>query len=190
MRYLNSSELAQFHMGFLTMCKKNAITNGDEVWGYPSGFLQCDTYTFKCRYGDMYLGHEDFNREQRWWMPISLQNQQASNELSIAFEMNIPKFDNKYVSVHYAIDEKQFVHILHKGKFTIGHGSASMAEFFNYYRNNPAGWPVIQYNYQDYLLLGVASLSMTDKEFETLLSSLADFANYIPDFKTRYRTTS
>ena len=91
------------------------------------------------------------------------------------------------LSVHYAIDENNIVHILHKGKFTVRHGSVSMWKFFDYYRKSRGKWQLIHWNNHDYLVLGKVNLAVTDAEFAELLDSLAEFARYIPDFKINYR---
>jgi len=171
------------------MCEKHGTVAGQRRWGFPSGGIDCDTYFFNTAQGTMYLAHADFVREARWWIPIGLQTQQTVSDLTIAFEMNIPKQRNMYVSVHYAIDDDNRVHILHKGKVTVGHGSVSMDEFFRYYRNNPGRWPAINFSVYEYLELGKVSIPITDDEFLGLLESLAAFADYMPGFKDNYRST-
>lgn len=187
MRYANNSELSQFHDAFLAMCEKHATTKNEEGWGFPTGVIYCDTYSFNTQQGAMHIGHDDFIEEQRWWLPIGLESQAYVNEFAIAFEMNIPRTKNMHVSIHYTIDDNQTVHILHKGKFAVGHSSVSMNEFFSYYRKNPGKWPVIGFFGYDYLELGKVSLSITDDEFLGLLESLAEFAKYIPGFKDNHR---
>lgn len=187
MRYLNSDELSQFHDAFLKMCKKHAITKDEWGWGFPTGVIHCDTYSFKTRKGTTYIGHEDFDKEGRWWIPIGLEMQAFGSELAIAYEMNIPKARNMHLSVHYVADDDNRIHILHKGKFTVGHRAVSMNEFFNYYRKNPGRWPVINFSGYEYLELGTGSRPITDDEFLGLLESLAEFADYIPGFKHGYR---
>lgn len=188
MRYANSADLSQFHDSFLAMCEKHATAKDVEDWGFPTGAIDCDTYSFDTKQGTMYIGHDDFQAKQRWWIPISLEEDQTYiTQLVIAFEMCIPKADNRYLSVHYVLDDDGRVHILHKGKFTIGHGSASMSEFFDYYRKHPGRWPIVVVNFQDYLELGKVSLPINDDEFLGLLESLAEFANYIPEFKNNFR---
>ena len=187
MRYLNSDELSQFHDAFLTMCEKHATTKDEWGWGFPTGVIDCDTYSLETQKGTMYIGHEDFDKERRWWIPIGLESQAFGNELAIAFEMNIPKARNMHLSVHYTIDDNQKVHVLHKGKFTVGHGAVSMYEFFDYYKKNPGKWPVINFSFYEYLELGKVSLPIPDNEFLTLVESLAEFADYIPGFKDKYR---
>ena len=186
MQYANSAELSRFHDAFLTMCEKHAATRDEEEWGFPSGIIDCDTYSFNTEQGMMYIGHSDTVVENRWWIPIGLESQAYINELAIAFEMNIPRTENLHLSVHYAIDDNNYIHILHKGKVTARYG-LRMEEFFNYYRNNPGRWPVISFFGYDYLELGKVSLPITDDEFLGLLESLAGFANYIPGFKDNYR---
>jgi len=187
MRYLNSSELTQFHDSLLAMCQRHAIVKNVKGWGFPTGVIDCDTYSFKTRQGTMYIGHDDFIEEQRWWIPIGLESQAFINELAIAFEMNIPKTPNKHLSVHYAIDSNQKVHMLHKGKFTVGYGSVSMSDFFDYYRKYPGKWQLLKFNYYNYLLLAKVNLVLTDADFTQLLDSLAGFARYIPGYKSSYR---
>ena len=187
MHYLNDSELSQFHDALLKMFQKHAINVSEDSWGFPSGMLYCDTYSFNTKYGTLYVGHDDFIEEKRWWIPVTLKEQVYGDQLPIAFEMNIPKTRNMHLSVHYAIDDSNIVHILHKGKFTVRHGSVSMYKFFSYYQNNPRSWPVISFSGYDYLELGKVNLALTDGEFLGLLESLAEFANYIPGFKDNYR---
>ena len=187
MRYLNSLELSQFHDALLKMVQKHATNVGEDSWGYPSGVHYCDTYSFNTKYGTLYMGHDDFIEEKRWWVPIALEEQISGHQLPIAFEMCIPKTRNMHVSVHYAIDDNNIVHILHKGKFTVGHGSVSMWEFFDYYRKNRGKWQLIKFNYYDYLVLGKVNLVITDTDFAELLESLAEFARYIPNYKSNYR---
>jgi hypothetical protein len=187
MRYLNSTELSQFHDVLLIMFKKHATEQGEEGWGYPTGIHYCDTYSFNTKHGTMYIGHDDFIPEARWWIPIGLEEQRVADWLTISFEMCIPKTENRYISVHYTIDDNNIIHILHKGKFTVGHGSVNMFEFFDYYQKNPGKWPLIKYNYYDYLEIGRVNLALTDADFVGLLDSLAEFARYIPDFKNNYR---
>ena len=187
MRYLNSLELSQFHDILLKMFQKHATNVRKKDWGHPHGTDYCDTYSFNTKYGTLHIGHDDYVQEERWWIPIVLEEQISGAQLSIAFEMNIPKTRNMRLSVHYAIDENNIVHILHKGKFTVRHGSVSMSQFFGYYGKNPGKWQLIHWNNHDYLVLGKVNLVLTDAEFIGLLDSLADFANYIPDFKMKYR---
>jgi hypothetical protein len=187
MRYLNSSELSQFHDALLGMCDKHATNKGEEGWGYPTGVHYCDTYSFDSKFGLLYIGHDDFIAEKRWWIPVALEEQVSGEQLPISFEMCIPKTENRYVSVHYTVDDNKIVHILHKGKFTVGHGSVSMYDFFNYYRKIPGKWQLINFYGYDYLELGRVNLILTDVDFVGLLDSLAEFARYIPDFKIRYR---
>lgn len=187
MRYLYNSELSRFHEAFLTMCEKHTSKKAGEEWGFPTGIIDCDTYSFNTEQGMLYIGHSDAVVENRWWIPIGLESQAYVNELAIAFEMNIPKTRNMHLSVHYAIDDDNRIHILHKGKVTVGHGAVSMYEFFDYYRNNPGRWPVTSFPGYDYLEMGRISLPVTDDEFLGLLESLAGFANYIQGFKDNYR---
>lgn len=186
MRYLNSSELSRFHDSFMAMCEKHATAKDEESWGFPTGIIDCDTYSFNTEQGVMYIGHSAIVVENRWWIPISLESQAYVNELAIAFEMNIPRTKNMHVSIHYAIDDNNKVHILHKGKVTARHGLA-MSDFLEYYQKNPGRWPVISFSSYEYLELGKVSLLITDDEFFGLLESLAGFANYIPGFKDKYR---
>jgi hypothetical protein len=187
MRYANNAELSQFHDAFLAMCEKHAVAKDEDEWGYPHGVTYCDTFSFNTKHGTMYIGHDDLTEKNRWWIPIGLEEQIVWDYLSISFEMCIPKTRNMRVSIHYALDDNNIVHILHKGKFTVGHGSVSMDDFFNYYRRNPGRWQVISFNYQDYLELGKVSLVINYAEFLDLLESLAEFANYIAGFKDNYR---
>jgi hypothetical protein len=187
MKYANSDELYRFHDTLLAMCKKYAISKNQTQWGFPSGVIYCDTYLLNTRQGMIYIGHEDFVQEQRWWIPIVSEERISGDQLSIDFEMNIPKTRNIRLAVHYAIDEHNNIHVLHKGKFTVGHGSVSMLEFFNYYRRTPGTWQIKKFNNYDYLVLGEVSLIMTDTDFTKLLESLAKFARYIPKFKDTYR---
>ena len=187
MRYLNSLELSQFHDVLLKMFQKHATNVGKKNWGHPHGIDYCDTYSFNTKCGTLYIGHDDYVQEERWWIPIVLEEQISGDQLSIAFEMNIPKTRNMRLSVHYAIDDDNIVHILHKGKVTVGHGAVSMRKFFSYYQNNPGRWQVIRFSGYEYLELGEVSLPITDDEFLGLLKSLAEFANYVPGFKDNYR---
>ena len=186
MRYLNGSELSRFHDAFLEMCENHAATKDEEEWGFPSGIIDCDTYSFNTHQGTMYIGHSVAVVGNRWWIPIGLESQAYVNELAIAFEMNIPRTRNMHVSIHYTIDDNNYIYILHKGKVTARHG-LSMDEFFNYYRNNPGIWPVITFSGYEYLELGKVSLPISDDKFLGLIESLAGFANYIPGFKDNYR---
>lgn len=187
MRYANSAELSQFHDAFLAMCEKHATAKDEEGWGFPTGVIYCDTYSFTTGQGTLHIGHDATVTETRWWIPIGLESQAYVNELAIAFEMNIPKTRNMHLSVHYAIDDDNLIHILHKGKVTVGHSAVSMYKFFNYYQNHPGRWPVISFSGYSYLKLGKVRLPITDDEFLGLLESLAEFANYIPGFKDNYR---
>ncbi len=186
MRYLNSSELSQFHDSFMAMCEKHATTKDEEGWGFPGGVHDCDTYSFNIGSGILKIGHSNTIVANRWWIPLSLESQAYVFELAIAFEMNIPKTHNMHVSIHYAINDDNEVHILHKGKVTARHG-LSMYDFFEYYRKNPGRWPVISFSGYEYLELGKINMVITDIGFKGLLDSLADFAKYIPGFKDKYR---
>jgi hypothetical protein len=62
-----------------------------------------------------------------------------------------------------------------------------MAEFFEYYQDNPGRWQVISFIDYDYLELAKLNLQVTDKDFNELVESLAQFAAYIPAFKNQYR---
>jgi len=187
MYYLNNSQLSQFHDAFLAMCEKHGTAKNVEGWGFPTGVIDCDTYSFDTKQGTLYIGHDDAVAENRWWIPIGLESQAYGNELAIAFEMNIPRTRNMHLSVHFAIDDDNRIHILHKGKFTVGHGSVSMDDFFAYYRKNPGKWRLIKFNYYDYLVLGEVNLILTDTDSAELLDSLAEFARYIQKFKSIYR---
>jgi hypothetical protein len=187
MHYLNNSELLQFHDAFLDMCEKHATTKAEEGWGFPTGVIDCDTYSFTTERGTLYIGHDITVADNRWWVPIGLESHAYVNDLAIDFEMNIPKTRNMHLSVHYAIDDDNRIHILHKGKVTVGHGAVSMYEFFNYYQDNHGRWPVINFSGYDYLELGDVSLPITGSEFLGLLESLAEFARYISNFKSIYR---
>jgi hypothetical protein len=188
MRYANSTELSQFHDSFLKQCAQQAISRLQMSWGFPSGTNECDTFSFDTQYGIMYIGHSDNIVPNRCWMPIGMQSQRTVNDLTIAFEVNIPRTMNKRLSVHFTIDDDNHIHILHKGKVTAKHG-LSMNNFFNYYRNHPGQWPVIQFSMYNYLELGIVSMEVENHEFLELLDSLAIFANYIPAFKDNYRST-
>jgi hypothetical protein len=187
MRYLNSTELSQFHDAFLAMCERHATAQNEEGWGFPTGVIYCDTYSFTIRQNTLYIGHDATVAEDRWWIPIGLESQAYINELAIAFEMNIPRTTNMRLSVHYGVEDNRRIHILHKGKVTVGHGSLGMSEFFSYYRNNPGRWPIIRFYVYEYLGLGQVSLPITDGEFLGLVESLAEFASYISAFKDNYR---
>ena len=187
MRYLNSSELSKFHDSLLRMFGKHATNIGQDSWGFPSGINYCDTYSFNTKYGTLHVGHDDFTEAKRWWIPITLEEQVYGDQLPIAFEMCIPKTRNVQVSVHYAIDDNNIVYILHKGKFTVGHGSVSMSDFFDYYQKHPGKWQLIKFNYYDYLLLAKVNLVLADADFTQLLDSLAEFTRYIPNYKSNYR---
>lgn len=187
MRYLNSDELSQFHDAFLAMCEKHATTKDKRGWGFPTGIIDCDTYSFNTKQGTLYIGHSEEVVDNRWWIPIGLESQAFGSELAIAFEMNIPKARNMHLSVHYTVDDSNRTHILHKGKVTVGRSAVSMSKFFDYYRKNPGKWPLVNFSHYEYLELGRVSLSITDDEFLGLLESLAEFADYIQRFKGNYR---
>jgi len=187
MRYLNSSELSQFHDALLDMCDKHASNKGQKPWGYPGGVTYCDTYSFHSKFGLLYIGHYDLIAEKRWWIPLALEEQISGGQLPISFEMCIPKTENRYVSVHYTVDDNKIVHVLHKGKFTVGRRSVSMDEFLNYYRKTPGKWQLINFCSYVYLELGRVNLILTDADFVGLLDSLAEFAKYIWNLKSGYR---
>ena len=191
MRYLNGSELYSFHESFLKALKKHSSSQSEEEWGYPSGVDICDTFSFTTEHGTLLIGYLDRIKELgRWWVPITLQDNISTPyaQITIDFEMSIPMRQNFHVSVHYTITDDGAILILHKGKFTIGHGSRSMSEFFEYYRKNPGRWQIIQFNGYNYLQLGRINPESFDNEFLKLISSLADFAKYIRTFKKRYRS--
>jgi len=187
MRYLTSLELRQFHDALLGKFKKHATSQAKKEWGYPHGVTSCDTYSFSTKHGMLYLGHYDYIEGNRWWIPITLEEQVSGAQLPVTFEMSIPKTRNMRVSVHYAVDDNGLVHILDKGKFTVGYGSVGMQEFFTYYRKTPGQWPLMQFNSYDYVVLGKLSLNVTDSNLLDLLGSLAEFAIYILNFKNKYR---
>ena len=187
MRYLIGSELVQLHDAFLTKLESKTIEKSEQEWGYPSGVNWSDTYKFDTRNGEMYVGNFENEELDRWWIPIVLESQIMNAQFPIIFEMNIPKNENLRVSVHYTINEQGIVHIWHKGKFTVGHGSRSMQDFFNYYTDNKGQWPEKSFNGYDYLELGKVHLNISDQEFGDLLESLSEFALYIPNFKNIYR---
>ena len=192
MRYLTSSELHSFHDSFLRTLRKHSLGQSNEEWGYPSGFHVCETHLFETNHGNMYIGHLDsVENSGRWWIPVTLEDNIRSlstTQLSIDFEMSIPARPNLRLSTHYIKDEEDNLYIVQKGKFTIGHRSISMSEFFRYYLAQPSKWQVIQFNDYDYLILVKLVLGSIDADFSYLLNSLADFANYIPGFKNRYRS--
>lgn len=187
MKYLSDSQLSQFHDALLKMFQKHATNVGKKNWGHPHGIDYCDTYSFNTKCGTLYIGHDDYVQKERWWIPIVLEEQISGDQLSIAFEMNIPKTRNMRLAVHYAIDENNIVHIPHKGRFTVGRRSVRCSEFFDYYRKNRGNWQLIHWNNRDYLVFGKVNLVLTDAAFTELLDSLAEFARYIPDFKINYR---
>ena len=188
MRYLTSLELGQFHAALLSELKKHSSSQIEKAWGYPHGATTCNTYSFSTKHGTLYVGHHDNVKINRWWIPITLKEQVSGAQLPITFEMCVPKTNNMRLSVHYAVDDNGLVHILHKGKFTVGHGSVSMQEFFIYYRKSPGQWSLMQFRGYDYLELGKLSLNLTtNSTFPDLLDSLAILARYIPTFKNKYR---
>lgn len=187
MRHANSDELSRFHDSFLAMCEKNADRKEQRAWGFPHGVIKCDTYCFNTGQRTLYVGHHDIGQGERWWVPIRLEDQSASGQLQIDFELCIPKQKSMHLSVHYAVDSNDMVNILHKGKFTVGRGGVSMSTFFAYYKKDPSGWQLPEFNNREYLVLGRVSLAMTDADFTGLLESLADFARYIPKFKDAFR---
>ena len=192
MRYLTSSELHSFHDLFLQTLRKHSLDQSNKEWGYPSGFQVFETHLFKTKYGNMYIGHLDSVEDSgRWWIPVTLEvNNRAlsSTQLSIDFEMSIPAEPNLYLSTHYIKDGEDNLHIVSKGKFTAGPGAISMKDFFGYYMAQPGRWKVIKFNRYKYLILVKLALKSIDADFSYLLDSLADFANYIPGFKNRYRS--
>lgn len=191
MRYLTSSELYGFHDSFLLALRKHSSSQFEEEWGYPSGFEICDTFSFTTEHGTLLIGHLDRIKELgRWWIPITLEDNSHTpyTQLLIDFEMSIPTRPNLYLSVHYTMDDDGAIHILHKGKFTVGHGSISIREFSQYYRTNPGRWQLMQFNGYDYLKLARIKQESFDSDFLKLIPSLADFANYISNFKNKYRS--
>lgn len=188
MRFLFDKEFPSFHDSVLGLMKKHSKRHSIEVWGFPSGNIECDTYGFQTKYGTLLMGHHNDTKHKRWWIPINLDNFGYGIQIPIAFEMCIPKAANRHLSVHYATDANDDINILHKGKFTVGYGSVSMLEFFRYYRANPGGWPIISFDGREYLLLGKLNQRLLDNSFLDLISSLAEFAKYIPSFKNKYRS--
>ena len=187
MRYANSDELSRFHDSFLAMCEKHADRKEQRAWGFPHGVIACDTYRFNTGQRTLYVGHHDIGQGERWWVPIRLEDQSASGQLQIDFELCIPKQKSMHLSVHYAVDSNDMGNILHKGKFTVGRGGVSMSTFFAYYRRHPGRWRLMEFNNHTYLVLGRVNLDMTEADFAELLESLADFAKYIPGFKDTRR---
>lgn len=187
MRYLNSTELTQLHDSIATMLMNKGNNESIRIWGFPSNNIKCSTYTFETESGAIYIGHHDFVHEKKWWLPIASGESLYGEQLQISFEMCVPKNDNKLVSIHYVIDNDEIVHILHKGKFTVGHGSLSMKDFFTYYKNNPGKWEVINFSNYNYIELGKTNIYLTENQFSDLLNSLASFADYLSAFKNRYR---
>lgn len=192
MRYLTSSELDSFHDSFLNTLRKHSLNQSNEEWGYPGGFNVCETHLFKTKHGNMYIGHLDsVEYFGRWWIPVTLEGNIRSlstTQLSIDFEMSIPARPNLRLSTHYIKDKENNLYIVQKGKFTVGNSSKSMSEFFQYYLAQPDRWQVIQFNGYDYLILVKLQLKSISANFSYLLDSLADFANYIPGFKNKYRS--
>lgn len=191
MRYLTSSELHSFHDSFLQALRIHSSSHYEEEWGYPSGFEICDTFSFSTEHGTLLIGHLDRTNELgRWWIPITLEDNSYTqfSQLLINFEMSIPTQPNLYLSAHYTIDDDGAIHILHKGKFTVGHGSISMHAFFEYYRANPGRWLLRKFMGYDYLQLAKINPESFESDFLKLLPSLADFAKYISTFKNEYRS--
>lgn len=189
MRYLTKSEIRKFHSDLLALMQKHAKAQIEDTWGYPSGYIDCDTYSFDTPSGTLLIGHYDFTEEkQRWWVPVCLEEPQTNNLLYIAFELSIPDAPiNNHLSVHYKIGDTGAVHVLHKGKFTVGYGAVSMADFFDYYGKTPGKWPILNSLGTQYLELGKLAPDSLDSDFTTLLDSLAEFARYVPEFKEGYR---
>ena len=184
MRYLTSPELQDFHDSFLRALRKHSSGHSDEAWGFPHGWDECDTFSFRTVHGTLLIGHLDLTKELgRWWIPISLED----NYPNIEFEINIPLEPNLRLSVHYTMDDDGAILILHKGRFTVVH-AIGMSEFFEYYRANPVIWERMQYNWYDYLILAKIEPESVDSDFlKIIIPSLADFAHYIHNFKTGIR---
>ena len=187
MRYAGCHELSQFHDAFLAMCEKHAAAKQQREWGFPNGVILCDTFSFNTRQGTLYVGHHDIGQGKRWWIPIRLEDQAADGQLQIDFELCIPKGTDMRLSVHYVIDIDNAVHIMHKGRFTVGRRGLRMSAFFASYRKNPGRWQLMEFRDHTYLVLGRVNLAMTDTDFTALLGSMADFARYIPKFKDAFR---
>lgn len=185
MRLLNEKELWSFHDTVLGLLKRHG-KRSFEVWGFPSGNIECETYEFRGNFGSLLLGHDSNEEGNRWWIPVNI-DRPGRGMHNIAFEMNIPKTSNRTLSVHYARDESGDILILHKGFFTVGYGGVSMDEFFSYYRRNPATWQRTDFDNRQYLLLGKLKQQSLDASFLDLISSLAAFARYIAVFKNQYR---
>src|SRR3972149_3350514 len=171
MRYLESPELRSFHDSFLRAIRKSSLGQSDKEWGYPHGVERCETFSFPIEQGTLLIGHLDRAKEwRRWWIPVALVDRAHAtySQLAIDFEMSIPAQPNLYLSVHYAVDGEAIL-ILHKGKFTVGHGSIRLHQFFEHYRANPKGWQTIRFNGYDYLVLARLVQTSFDKDFLGLL---------------------
>lgn len=189
MSYLTREGIQKFHDDFLALMEQKCETVSADTWGYPGGYYDSDTYSFKTKCGTLLIGHVDHTEQlKRWWIPVAIEEEQINNLLYIAFELSIPNDPtNNHLSIHFRTDNDGNILVLHKGKFTVGFGSLSMSDFFEYYQAHKGEWPVVNVDGQKYLKLGQFNQNHFEDDFKDFLESLACFAKYVPKFKNNFR---
>jgi len=181
-------ELERLHTTLIQAIEEYGNHLSSVSWGWPGGQgvgIQPSTYLFTLKQGVLLLCHNDL--DNRWWLAVALLDSYPTGQVSISFEFNIPKDPGTNLETAF-ISENGLIKAIHKGRFTVGRGTLSRETFFNYYRENPDYWPVMEDEGSQYLVLFTFDLNnFCYQQFYAFLSTLADFGEYITWYKDEYR---
>lgn len=182
-------ELTGLHSTLYEAIDQYGKNLGPTPWGWPGGEgagPQPSTYLFTMKEGMLFFCPQEL--PNRWWLAIDIRDGYSGEQLVPIFEFNIPKQPVTSLSMIFTRNNG-LIQAVHKGKFTASRGSLSSATFFNYYRENPSYWPVMEDEDKQYVVLFTFDLNnFCYQQFYSFLSTMADFANYVTWYKDEHRS--
>ena len=182
------AQLADLHRTLRTATLDYAKDIGPSSWGWPGGGGDLlHTYMIPTPRGLLLMGPDD-EIENRWWLPVALEEDLPSGQLAIDFEFNIPKSDPvTKLSFEYESFGPRVIQARHKGWVTVGQRVAAEG-FFEYYDAIPGPWPVIPTHRGQRLGLFTFDLDhLGYLQFHAFVSTLAEFADYMTSYKDSIR---
>ena len=182
-------QLADLHSTLRSATVRYAKDIGTTSWGWPGGHAELPTtYMIPTPKGLLLMGPDD-EMDNRWWLPVALQDDLPVGTIKIDYEFNIPKIDSARTTLAFEYESlgPRVIAARHKGWVTVGRRVAAET-FFRYYDESPGPWPVIPTDRGPRLGLFTFDLDhLTYLQFRAFASAMAEFADYMTLYKDSIR---
>ena len=187
-RLASVRELRDLHDQLYGAFSRYGENIGPQVWGWPSGNGESETYQLETSTGRLLLGLGP-EYEGRWWLAVTLVPHVSGPMVPIDFEFNIPRDEKSRTRVGFEFlsGEDRRIRVRHTGLFTVRH-RIKRKVFFDYYSQHPGKWRVSGVGNAARLEFFTFDLAeFGRRQYESWADEMFQLALYVRKFKDEQR---